>query len=109
MFVTAQQIQTGVVNYVERELAQKATGIKQFAIYFILPQLYAKVLTVINNLKENEMFQVFFAENGNINLDMLYQTAKTAITKSGQIEYAGIWFNETDIDNLYAYIKNTTI
>lgn len=108
MVVTVQQLQTGVLNYIEQEIAQKAVGIKKFAIYFIMPQLHTKIPALINAYRENEMLRAFIVENGNINLDALYQTAKTAINKSGQIEYAGIIFNETDVDKLYAYIKNTT-
>jgi hypothetical protein len=109
MLVTAQQIQTGVINYVEQEIAQKAVGVKKFTVYFIMPQLSTKVLTLINAAQADDMLKVFFSDNGNIDLDALYQAAKTAITKSGQIEYAGIIFNETDIDKLYTYIKNTTV
>lgn len=109
MLVTAQQIQTGVMNYVEQEIAQKAVGVKKFTVYFIMPQLNARVLSLVSAAQDNEMLNTFFADNGNINLDALYQAAKNAITKSGQVEYAGIIFNETDIDKLYTYIKNTTV
>lgn len=44
-----------------------------------------------------------------VDLDQLYNRSKTAIAKSGQIELAGIIFNETDIDKLYSYIRNTSI
>lgn len=109
MLVTAQQIQTGVINYVEQEIAQKAVGIKKFTVYFIMPQLNTRVAALINAAHDNEMLSEFFTDSGNINLDTLYQAAKIAIAKSGQIEYAGIIFNETDIDKLYTYIKNTTV
>ena len=105
--VTIQQLQTGVANYVEQEIAQKAIGLKKFIVYMLLPQITNKVSTLVDQYKHNDMFVEFFDENGNVKLDLLYQTAKTAINKSGQIEYAGIIFNETDVDKLYTYIKNT--
>ena len=42
------------------------------------------------------MFKDFFIENGDVDLDKLYATTKEAIRKSGQVEYMGIIFNESD-------------
>lgn len=108
MIVTVQQVQTGVINFIEHEIAQKAIGIKKFGIYFILPQINNKVPMLVNKYREVELAKDFFDENGNIKLDEAYATAKTAIAKSGQVEFFGIIFNETDVDKLYSYIKNTT-
>ena len=55
------------------------------------------------------MFKDYFVDENTINLDQIYNSAKTAIRKTGQIEYSGILFNETDIDKLYSYIKNTEV
>lgn len=66
-----------------------------------------KITTLIDQYRQSEMFATFFNESGNIHLDELYRAAKDAIKKSGQVEYAGIIFNETDVDKLYSYIKNT--
>jgi hypothetical protein len=51
----------------------------------------------------------FMDENGNIELDKVYSQAKEAIQKSGQFEMYNIIFNETDIDKLYGYIKQTIV
>ena len=107
MIVTVQQIQLGIAKYVENEIAKKATGFKKFAIYFILPQLTNKVTQIVNS--DNIMDKTFLDDNNNIKLDELYAMAKEAIRKSGQFELYGIIFNETDVDSLYSYIKNTTI
>ena len=107
MTVSVQQIQTGLINYIEQEIAQKAVGLKKFMVYMLIPQLSNKVPSLLQQYHQNPIFIDFFDESGNVHLDSLYQTAKTAIAKSGQIEYAGIIFNETDIDKLYSYIKNT--
>lgn len=107
MIVTVQQVQLGIAKYVENEIAKKATGFKKFAIYFILPQLTNKVTQIVNS--DNIMVKTFLDDNNNIKLDELYAMAKEAIRKSGQFELYGIIFNETDVDSLYSYIKNTTI
>jgi hypothetical protein len=49
-----------------------------------------------------------FDENNNIDLDLVYNMSKDAVKKSGQFVLCGIIFNETDIDKIYTYIKNTT-
>lgn len=109
MIVNTQQIQRGVINYVENEIAKKATGLTKFGIYFIMPKLSNNTESLIKSLKDNIMFKDMFDENGNIELDYVYNNAKEAIKKSGQFETYGIIFNESDIDKLYNYVKNTSV
>ena len=109
MLINVQQAQRGIINYVENEIAKKATGLTKFGIYFIMPKLSTNTAKMINSLKDNVMFKDMFDENGNIELDAVYNSAKEAIKKSGQFEMFGIIFNESDIDKLYNYIKNTSV
>ena len=109
MNISIRQFQTGVVNYIEQEIASKAVGIRKFAVYFIVPSLYDKIPNLLNKLKDNDMFKDYFVDENTINIDQIYNSAKTAIRKTGQIEYSGILFNETDIDKLYSYIKNAEV
>lgn len=109
MNISIRQFQSGIVNYIEQEIASKAVGIKKFMVYFIVPNLYDKIPVLLNKLKDNDMFKDYFVDENTINLDQIYNSAKTAIRKTGQIEYSGILFNETDIDKLYTYIKNTEV
>lgn len=106
MVVNLQQIRNGVTRYVEAEIGQKATGLTKFMVYFILPKLSKQLENLVLTAKDNPITKDLFDENGNVNLDEVYNTAKEAIKKSGQIEMYGIIFNETDIDKLYTYIKN---
>lgn len=108
MIVNTQQIQVGITNYIEAELATKATGFTKFAIYFMMPTILNKANSMLNSFKDNEFANSFFDENGNVKLDDVYRTAKSAINKTGQIVVSGIIFNETDIDKLYSYIANAT-
>lgn len=100
---TIEQIQTGVINYVEQEIASKAVGLKKFAIYFILPTIKDKTAEYIMQFKP--MFPELVDSKNNVDLDALYNYGKSAIQKSGQFEFMGIIFNETDVDKLYDYIK----
>lgn len=107
--VNLQQVEVGIINYIEKEIAQKAVGMQKFAIYFLMPQIPKKIEELFNKNKDNAMLNIYLDENGNIDLDAVYNNAKQAIRKSGQITMWGIIFNESDIDKIYTYIKNTTI
>jgi hypothetical protein len=106
MVVNVEQVQNGVINFVEKEIASKAVGIKKFGIYFMLPTIKSKVSTYLFSIKD--FMPELFDENNNIEISEVYNFAKDAIKKSGQFEFMGIIFNETDIDKLYAYITPTT-
>jgi hypothetical protein len=105
MVVNIQQIQNGIIGYVENEIASKAVGVKKFGIYFMLPIIKKTVYNYI--AKAYDIMPDLFDENKNIKIDDVYNYAKSAIQKSGQFEFAGIIFNETDVDKLYSYIKGT--
>ena len=105
MVVNVQQVQRGLSSYIDTEIAQKAVGVKKFAVYFLIPQINQKVTDTITTLTKDDMFATLFDENGNIDLDKVYNQAKDAIHKTGQIEFAGIVFTENDIDSLYRYIS----
>lgn len=105
MLVNVQQIQRGLASYIENEIARQAAGVKKFTVYFMIPQITTKVGNVIVSLQDNDLTKDMFDENGNIELDTVYSQAKEAIRKTGQIELAGIVFNESDIDSLYSYIS----
>lgn len=103
MTVNTEQIQRGITSYVENEIASKATGLKKFMIFFMLPSMQKTVADYVGTMKK--MLPDLFDENGNADIDRIYNLAKVAIQKSGQIEYLGIIFNESDIDSIYVHIK----
>ena len=109
MKVTIQQIQRGLTNYIEAEIGSKAVGKAKFLTFFFAPQISNEVGKFIVNNKDNIMMKEFIDESGNVDLDKIYNQAKEAARKSGQIEMYGIVFNETDLDKLYNYIKQTMI
>lgn len=105
MMVNLEQVQLGVVEFIEKEIGSKATGFKKFGVYFFLPTIKKSVVDYVSKIKG--FIPDLFDENNNVDLDKFYGTAKEAIRKSGQFEFMGIIFNETDIDKLYSYIKHT--
>lgn len=111
MVVSINQIQNGVLSFIENEIAKKAVGIQKFATYFFMIAYADKVTNFITTLQENPMIKPLeiFTDSGNVDVDRLYNFAKQAIQKSGQITFAGIIFNESDIDKLYEYIRRSGV
>jgi hypothetical protein len=105
MFVNTEQVQIGVNNFVENEIAKKAVGFNKFATYFAMPLINKKLTQYINGFSQNEIAKDFFDTNNNIDIDTVYNMAKSAVQKSGAFVYYGVRFDESDIDKLYTYIK----
>lgn len=104
MFVSTEQLQIGVTNFIEAEIAKKATGTTKFLTYLAIPVVNKKVAYYMDSFFNSEFTKDMFDEERNIDIDLLYNMSKEAIRKSGQVVAYGIVFNETDIDKLYNYI-----
>lgn len=105
MLVNTEQIQVGLINFIEQEIARKAVGYQKFLTYFSMPIAKKKVEQYVNAFSQNEFTKDMFDENGNVDLDVVYNMAKEAVKKSGSFVAYGIVINETDIDKLYTYIR----
>jgi hypothetical protein len=110
MIVNTDQIRMGIKKYVEYELAQKATGVTKFMIYFVMPSIDKKISNYINGMQTNEMFEDMFDENKCVQLDKVYDRAVYAIEKSGNkvyIEKYGIALDRNDVEKIYSYIRES--
>jgi hypothetical protein len=105
MYINTQQIQLGADKFIENEIAKKAVGVNKFAVYFAMPIINKKITQYIESFSSNPLTKEMFDENKNVDIDTVYNMAKSAIQKSGQFVYYGIVFNETDVDKLYNYMK----
>lgn len=104
MFVNTQKVQIGITNFIEQEIASKAVGFQKFATYFVLPKVNKVIEQYMIQLKDNPIVKDMFNENGDVNIDELYNMAKQAVRKSGQFAVYGVLLDESDIDKIYAYI-----
>jgi hypothetical protein len=104
MFVNTERIQIGVTNFIEQEIARKAVGFQKFATYFVLPKVNKVIEHYMVQLKDNPILSDMFNENGDVNVDELYNMSKQAVRKSGQFAVYGVLLNESDIDKIYSYI-----
>lgn len=109
MIVTVEQIEAGLIKYIDTEIGAKATGTQKFMVYFVAPSIPKLVRSKINELRDNELFADMFDENGNVVIDILYKRAKDAIAKSGKILIPQInYFADVDdIELLVNLIKKS--
>lgn len=110
MLVNNDQVRIGVKKYIENELAQKASGLTKFMIYFIMPAMDKKVVDYIYKMHENDMFSDMFDDNKNIHLDKVYDRAVYAAEKSGNkifLEKYGIALDRNDLEKIYSYIRES--
>ena len=103
MTITTEQFQMALATYFEQEIAQKATGWRKFAAYFVMASYEKKIPDLLRSLSASGLD--FMTPEGNINIDRLYNHSKTAIQKSGQFVLWDIIFTENDIDTLYHIIE----
>lgn len=109
MNVTIEQVQAGLIKYIDSELAPKASGMTKFVIYFLAPSIPKRLQEKIAEVKQNTMFSDFFDEDGNIKLDDVYNRAKEAMKHSGKIfiKELNYFADMQDIEALYQSIKNS--
>ena len=106
MIVSIAQIRTGLIRFIEQEVAAKAVDFDKFKVNFILPRLPKLIDKVFVQYQDNVLFKDYFDENGNVNIDELYNDAKEASKKTGKFNFAGLIFAESDFNKMYEYIKN---
>lgn len=107
--VTTEQIQAGLIKYIDTEIAAKAAGLTKFMVYFAAPSIPNMVLAKVAEYKGNPIFADMFDENGNIILDTVFKRAKGAMNKSGKVLIPKInyFVDETDVEILCNLIKNS--
>lgn len=108
MFVNVEQVQVGITNFIEEEIAKKAVGANKFMVYFAMPVINKRVEQYIHKFADSELTKEMFDEQKNVDIDKIYSMAKDAVRKSGQFTLYGVIFNESDIDKLYSYIRQTS-
>lgn len=107
--MTYERVETGVIKYIQDEIANKAPGHIKFLIYAGTFLGTTKFETMFNELKDNVIIKSLgvIDEHDDIDIDSLYCAAKKSMEKVGTVEYMGIKFNEGDVDSLYNYIKRS--
>ena len=107
--MTFDRVETGMIKYIQEEIASKAPTYMKFLIYTGTFLGTAKFEHVFEKVKDNTIIQSLgvIDENNDIDIESLYDAARKAMSKVGSVEYMGIKFNEADVDSLYNYIKRS--
>ena len=53
MYATTQQVQLGVTNFIDNEIAKKAVGANKFMIYFAMPIINKKIMQYVESYSKN--------------------------------------------------------
>lgn len=111
--VTFNQIQNGLIAYVEREMIPKLDGIKQFGLGVYAALASKNIASTINKYKTNPAIAMLDAidENDEVDIDRIYDAACQMFNNRDHysivIPLIGEWkIDRTDVEKLYKYIKN---
>lgn len=109
MKINIEQVQRAITEYFNQEILAKTTGWKKFTMDFTFSLYKARLPKLFLQWVENPLIKHsgVIDENNFIDIELLYEHAKNAIQHSGQVEIFSILFNDSDIDKLYNFMKNT--
>lgn len=109
--VTLNQIQNGLVRYIDNDLLPMVTGWKKWGFGAIASLTLANMPEIFNQLKTNDFVRLLGVIDGDdmIDIDKLYrelyaQAQKGAATFDLPIVGA-VTVNKTDLERIYRYIK----
>ena len=105
--MTFNQIETGLMKYIQNEIAAKAQGPMKFIIYTGTFLGTIRFEEMFNQYKDHPLIKSLgvIGENEEIDVETLYSAMKRAMETIGTFEYMGIKFNMSDVDSLYNYIR----
>lgn len=106
MMVNAEQIYRGFSQYFEAEFCQKASGVGQFAAYFMLPSADAFVRKKYEEFRNTDLLADIINEDGLLDLDRARDRAETAMQHCGGFNIAGFNVGVSDVDALYKAIRD---
>lgn len=111
MKISTQQAEIAIMEFIDQEVARKASGFAKFATYFLMGAVQGRVPQIISSLQANPIISMLdvFCEDGHIHLDNVYSWAKSAIERSGAITVLGVTFNAMDVEKLYEIMKQKAI
>lgn len=100
--ITAQNLGIALSAYIEQELVPKAGGLQKVMLYMALPVINAQTPQMVQQYAPALKLLDGLTDDGMIDLDKMYPALKDAVHKAGKVPVAGIIFDESDVDKLYA-------
>lgn len=108
--ITIQQFKTGMASYLDREIADKASGLKKWAVSLVAVSMMQNIDRLIEENKALLISSGYMMQDGMIDADRLLADLKTVANKKGEVVQdfpiiGAIRFNEGDIDSLRRYMN----
>lgn len=115
--VTITQAQTGILRFVEREIAPNLSMLEKIVVGGAINLVSGKLPTFIDKYAGNQFFaalELYDKEQGRIDIDALYNAVKPYLGAEAipvPVKLPGIGidlnlkFTQRDVDSLYRYIK----
>jgi hypothetical protein len=110
MKINQGQLYSALNEYIEREIMPLGASLnmtEQFMFYFKVGIAKRKLEGIVKNAFTRGKSTIFAVvdEDGNIDVDTLYQSANDAMAQMRQIELGGITFRSEDLQKLYGIIQ----
>lgn len=107
--VTVIQVQTGLVQYVDRDLLPHLDGLKKLGLGVYMGLAAENIGAAIQRYKDHPAVAVLgvISEDGMIDIDKVYATAKPMLQEKQSVNLpliGRVTFNEQDLEKLYRYI-----
>lgn len=107
--VNKDQIQNGILKYVDEELVKNNAGLGRWIIPVILPYKIGEYLSMLDTQKDALIKMGYMHDDGMIEIERIYNDFRTVADKYGNVVVAlpligSITFSRQDIDNLYMHI-----
>lgn len=99
--VNVDQIKNGIHDYATKELVPKASGLTKFGVYMALPSLDGMVDTYVDKFSNTPFADGIIDDDGYVDIDVLHERAKDAMTHCHHLDMLGFRFDADDIDRLY--------
>lgn len=110
MKINESQLYSALAEYIDREIMPLGASMNltdQFVFGFKMGIVKRKMQDVVKSYIHNDAVKMLgiIDENGNIDVDTIYQSASDVMSQLKQLEVAGITFKENDLQKLYGIMQ----
>ena len=114
MKISEMQLYSALNEFIDRSILPLGASMNltdQFLFGIKIGIIKRKIQDVVKSVLQKDEVKTFglLDEHGNIDVDILYQSAMESMSKMQKLELAGITFKSDDIQKLYDIIKRYSV
>ena len=102
MMISTSDIPAIVSQYIDSQVAPKASGMQKFGVYSILFVMNSKMPEIVARYTPVMRMAGIMDDNGMIDLDFTYNLTKDAMGHAEKVNLFGYVLDSTDVESLYA-------